>query len=102
MKTLVAAFVIVLLVSSTAFSGWYVAPTVVQAYYPAVPMYAAPVAVAPVPYATYMPVAVPAPVYSYAPVVGPTAVIVGRPAVIRARVFYPGQPVRNVVKAVVP
>ncbi len=102
MKTLLAAFVIVLLVSSTTFAGWYVAPTVVQAYYPAVPVYAAPVAVAPAPYAAYMPVAVPAPIYNYAPIVGPAPVIVGRPAVVRARVFYPGQPVRNVVKAVVP
>ena len=59
---------------------------------------------APAPYVSYMPVD-PAP-YAYSaysvPVVGPAPVLVRPAAVVRTRVFYPGQPVRNVLKAVVP
>jgi len=88
---------IVLLIGSTSFAGWYVAPTVVQAYYPMGPVYA------PAPYVAYMPVAGPSPYCAYSvPVVAPAPVWVGPPAVVRYRVFYPGQPVRNVVRAVVP
>jgi hypothetical protein len=102
MRTLIAALGIVLLVSSTSFAGWYVAPTVVNAYYPA-PVYAySPVMVAPAPYVSYMPVAAPAPYCAYSvPVVAPAPVYLGPPAVVRYRAFYPGQPVRNVLKAVV-
>jgi hypothetical protein len=118
MKTLIIALGIVLLIGSTSFAGWYVMPTVVQAYYPGVPVYAYPPAVvaAPAPYVSYMPVAAPAPYVSYmpaapapyacgaygVPVVAPAPVVIGPAAVVRARVFYPGQPVRNVLKAVVP
>ncbi len=58
-KTTVVALGILLLAGSTTFAGWYVMPTVVQAYYPGVPVYAypAPVMAAPVPYVSYMPVA---------------------------------------------
>jgi hypothetical protein len=113
MKTLLIALGIVLLIGSTSFAGWYVMPTVVQAYYPGVPFYAYP---APTPYVSYMPVAAPVPYMSYmpvapapcaygaygVPVVAPAPVVVGPAAVVRARVFYPGQPVRNVLKAVAP
>jgi hypothetical protein len=118
MKTLLIALGIVLLFGSTSFAGWYVMPTVVQAYYPGIPAYAypTPIVPAPVPYGSYMPIAAPAPYVSYMPVapapyaysaygvpaVSPAPVVVGPAAVIRARVFYPGQPVRNVLKAVVP
>jgi hypothetical protein len=106
MKIAIAALGILLLVSTTSFAAWYVAPTVVQAYYPMAPVYtyAPPVVVAPAPRVTYMPVVAPAPqcVYYAAPVVAPVPVVVARPAVVRTRVFYPGQPVRNIVKAVVP
>jgi hypothetical protein len=105
MKTLVSALGMVLLIGSTTFARWYVAPPVVAAYYPVGPVYAYPPAVvaAPAPYVAYMPTVVGAPPCAYgAAVVAPTPVVVGTPAVIRARVFYPGQPVRNVVKAVVP
>jgi hypothetical protein len=109
MKTLIAALVILLLISSTTFAGWYVVrPTVVQAYYPGAPVYAYPapyvsyMPVAPAPYVSYMPAA-PVQPYAYGvPVVAPAPIVVGPAAVVRARVFYPGQPVRNVVKAVVP
>jgi hypothetical protein len=98
MKTLISALVIVLLIGSTSFAGWYaVGPTVVQAYYPAPTVYAYPA-----PYVSYMPVVAPAPYVSYMPVVAPAPVVVRPAAVVRARVFYPGQPVRNVLKAVVP
>jgi hypothetical protein len=104
MKTLIAALGIVLLLSSTSFAGWYVGPTVYQAYYPMAPVYGypAPVVAAPAPYVAYMPVATPVVTYYNAPVVAPVPVIVGRPAVVRTKVYYPGQPVRNAVKAVVP
>jgi hypothetical protein len=105
MKTLIAALVIVLFFSTSCFAGWYYAPTVVQTYYPGAPVYAyaAPVAVAPAPYVSYMPVAAPSPYCAYSvPAVVPAPVVVGRPAVVRYKVFYPGEPVRNVVKAVVP
>ena len=105
MKTLIMALGIVLLVGSTAFAGWYVGPRVVRAYYPYGPVYAypAPVVAAPAPYMTYMPVPAPAPYWTYSvPVVAPAPVWVGPPAVVRYRGFYPGRPVRNVVRAVVP
>jgi hypothetical protein len=104
MKSVIIALLIVLLIGSTSFAGWYVPPRAVAAYYPGVPMYAypAPVVAAPAPYVSYMPAPAPAPYYSYGvPVVAPAPVVVGPPAVIRYRAFYPGQPVRNVVKAVV-
>jgi hypothetical protein len=104
MKAILVSLGILLLFASTSFAGWYVAPTVVQAYYPGVPVYAypAPVVAAPVPYVSYMPVAAPSPCAYGVPVYAPAPVIYGPPAVIRTRVFYPGQPVRNVIKAVVP
>ncbi len=109
MKSLVIAVAAVLLVSSTAYGGWYVGPTVGYAYYPAAPVYAYPPAPVVVsgPQAVYAPV-VTGPRVVYAPVV-PGAVMaappvwVGPPAVIvRSKVYIPGRPVRNVVRAVVP
>ena len=42
MKTLIVAIAVCLLLGSTAYGGWYVAPARVQAYYPMVPAYAYP------------------------------------------------------------
>jgi hypothetical protein len=111
MKTSIIALGIVLLISSTTFAGWYVVrPTVVQAYYPGVPVYVYPapyVSYMPMasaaPYVSYMPMATPVQPYAYGvPVGAPAPVLVGPAAVVRGRVFYPGQPVRNVLKAVAP
>jgi hypothetical protein len=97
MKTLLAALAMVLVMGSTAMAAHryvvaYPAPVPVVAYYAApAPVYAAP---APVPYyAYYAPpaVAVPAPVYAYP-----------APVVVRAKVYPYGQPVRNVLRAVLP
>jgi hypothetical protein len=104
MKTTIIALGVLLLAGSTSLAGWYVTPTV--AYYPGVPVYAypAPVYVAPVPYVSYMPVAAaPCACGGYsAPMVAPAPVLVAPAAVVRARVLYPGQPVRNTLKVVVP
>ena len=63
MKNLVIAVAVVLMLSSTAWAGWYVGPTVGYAYYPAVPVYVypAPVVVA-APQVVYAPVAAAGPV----------------------------------------
>ena len=120
MKTLVAAIAVLLLLGSTTYGGWYVAPRAVYAYYPAAPVYAYPapvvvrapyVAYAPVvqpPIVVPAPVLAPAPYVTYAPVVAPRIVVaapawVGPPAVVvRSKVYIPGRPVRNVVRAVLP
>jgi hypothetical protein len=101
MKSLLVALVIVLAMGSTALAGHgyvvaYPAPVPVAAYYaPPAPVYVAP---APVPYYAYYapavtayPVPVPAPVYAYP-----------APVVVRAKVYPYGQPVRNVIRAVLP
>ena len=97
MRHLVVAIAVLLLLGSTAYGGWYVGPRVVYAYPPVGPVYAypPPVVVSP-PQVVYSPV-VPAPMVTPAPVwVGPRGVVV------YPRVFIPGQPVRNVLRAVVP
>jgi hypothetical protein len=97
MRNLVIAVAVVLMLSSTAWAGWYVGPTVGYAYYPAVPayVYPAPVVVA-APQVVYAPVA-PGPVVTAAPVwIGPPGVVV------RSKVYIPGRPLRNVVRAVLP
>lgn len=100
MKTLIAALAVVFVLGSTAYGGWYgygyVGP---RAAYYAAPVYAYPptqVVVPATPYMTYSPV-VPARVLAPAPVV------VGRPVVVgpAGRVYIPGRPVRNAVRAVV-
>jgi hypothetical protein len=98
MKSLAIAVAAVLVLGSAAYGGWYVGPTVGYAYYPAAPVYAYPPA----------PVVVAAPRVVYAPVV-PAPVVVGSPVwvrppavVVRSKVYIPGRPVRNVVRAVVP
>jgi hypothetical protein len=69
-------------------------PVVTTAYY------------APVPYLAPAPVVMP--YYAASPVVayygGPVAVapVYGRPVIVRPKVYIPGQPVRNVVRAVTP
>jgi hypothetical protein len=89
MRNLVVALVVVLLLASTAtaFGGWYVGPRVVYAY-------PSPVVVSP--QVVYSPVVA-------APLVAPATVVVGPPAVIVGpRYYIPGQPVRNVLRAVAP
>jgi hypothetical protein len=100
MKHLIAATAIVLLASSTALAQWGYAPVVVApvptvSYY-APPAYYAPYAPAPVPMVSYYAPYAPAPVYAYPPAV----VVAPRPVVIVPRVYVPGQPVRNVLRAV--
>jgi hypothetical protein len=122
MRSIFAAIAVVLLLGSTAYGDWYVGPRVV--YYPAAPVYAYPAPaplyaypapvyayrvpiVAPAPYVAYSPV-VPAPAFAPAPViapplVAPAPVVVRTPrVVVRTKVYYPWQPARNVVKAVLP
>lgn len=76
---------------------WPTAPVVVQ---PAVPAPAATIVAYPGTVVSQS-VAVPAAVAVPAPMLVP-AVVYPAPAVIRAKVYYPGQPVRNVIRAVVP
>ena len=97
MRNVIIALAVLLLLGSTAYGGWYVGPRAVYTYYPpAGPVYAYGAPVVAPPYVTYSPVA---PV----PLVAPGPVWVAPPAVIVApRVYYPGQPVRNVLRAVVP
>jgi hypothetical protein len=116
----------VLLACSTAGAhGPYVVamPIAGPAAYAPVPTYVAPpqvitIPTVPVPAAVAMParvvvrspVVVPAPVVVHSPVVVPAPVVypyvapvvVPAPAVIRAKVYYPGQPVRNALRAVLP
>jgi hypothetical protein len=115
-KTLVAALVIVLLAGTTALAypwagvpvvpapaTYYVpSPVVVQAYYP--PVYAAPAPVyaVPAPVVVARPYLVAAPVVSPLPVAVPAPVYYGRPVVVHPKVYVPGQPVRNVLRAVTP
>ena len=101
MKHLIAATAIVLLASSTAMAQWGYAPVVVAPPDGGL-LWAAGVLCpgAAVPMVTYYP---PAPFYAYPPavVVGPRpVVVVPRPVVIVPRVYVPGQPVRNVLRAV--
>jgi hypothetical protein len=98
MKNLIIAIAVILLLGSTAYGGWYVGPTMVRAYYPVAPVYAYPAPmVVPGPQVVYSPV-VPGPVLAPAPV------WVGRPVVVgpAGRVYVPGRPVRNAVRAVLP
>ena len=109
MKSIFAAIAVVLLVASASYGAWYVAPAPVATYYAPLYGYPAPVyaypapPVVPAPYAVYSPVLAPRPYMTYAPVVAPAPVLVGPPAVVvRSKVFIPGRPVRNVVRAVLP
>lgn len=100
MKGLILGVALVLVLGSTAYGGWYVGPTVgyttyyAPGYYVGGPVYAYP---APAPYVTYSPVV-------GVPVVAPAPVWVGRPVVVgpAGRVYVPGRPVRNAVRAVLP
>lgn len=91
MKNLMLAAAVVLMFGSTACGGWYVGPTAVRAYYPMAPVVVAGPRVV---YSPMMmgPMMVPAPVWA------------GRPVVVgpAGRVYLPGRPVRNVVRAVLP
>ena len=58
-------------------------------------------------YRPVLPVVSPAPTVVYRPVgaaevLAPAPVVVGPPAVIRTKVYYPGEPVRNLLKAITP
>jgi len=69
-------------------------PVVTTSYYAPTPYYAA----APVPYYVASPVV--APYYAASPVA--FAPIYGRPVIVYPRIYVPGQPVRNVLRAVTP
>jgi len=71
----------------------YYAPAPVAAYYAPAPVYV------PAPVTSYY---APAPVYAPAPLYAPAPVVIGRPAVVRSKVYYPGRPVRNFFRAVTP
>jgi hypothetical protein len=117
MKKILIALGIVLLASTASYADWYY-PGVVTAYYPGygVSAFEAPAYVAPAPvaysayYAPYAPVVVARPRVAYMPVAQPVVVaqpmvapvLVGPPAVIRSKVYYPGYPVRNTIRAVLP
>ena len=99
MKNSIIAVAMILAFGSTAYGQWYAAgPTVGYAYYPGEAVYAAP---APVlvarPRVVYSPVVV-------APVMAPAPVWVGRPVVVgpAGKVYLPGRPVRNTLRAVLP
>jgi hypothetical protein len=80
--------------------------------YPAAPVVAAPTTVyrpvaAPVPYTAYRPVAAPVPYTAYQPVAAPVAYPAAPAAVFWSpyggtEVRVPGQPVRNLLRAIVP
>jgi hypothetical protein len=92
MKSIFTALVLVLFLGSAACGGWYYGPRV--ACYPTAPVYAYPA-----------PVVVQQPYVAYTPVVAAPAVVVRTPAVVvgaRWRVYVPGRPVRNVVRAALP
>ena len=99
MKSLSVAIVFVLVCSSTASGGWHhgvwmpvPAPVVVPsyAYYPPPPVY------------VYRTPALMPPVVAPHYVGYPPAAVVPSPVVVYPKVFYPGQPVRNVLRAVLP
>jgi hypothetical protein len=107
MKNILAAVALVLLLGSTAYGQWYVGPRAV--YYRAAPVYAypAPVYAYPAPYYAYrVPVVAPSPYFAYSPVMaGPVVAPAwyGPPGVVvRSKVYIPGRPVRNAVRAIVP
>lgn len=84
----IVAIVLVLLAGSTALAGWpQAAPVTVYSYYPAAPAYVYPQTVA-------VPV-MPAPALAPAVVVYPAPV-----AVVRAKAYYHGRPVRNTIRVV--
>lgn len=129
MKNFVAAMAVVLLAGSTAFGqqayvvmmpvaqaapipvATYYQPAAPVAYYAPTPV-ASPVVAVPQQYYVASPVvAVPRRYYVASPVVAPapmaSAVVVppsayGRPVVVHPKVYVPGQPVRNVLRAVTP
>jgi hypothetical protein len=103
MKSLVVviALAVVLLSGSSVWAYWgYVGPVRAYAYYPVAPAYAYP-GVAVMPFVPG-PVVVRRPVVVPAPVVVPGPVVYPYPVVIRPRVYYYGQPVRNALRAVMP
>jgi hypothetical protein len=114
----VAVVVMVGVTSATADAQVVVHPRAHVVYSPVVPAYPpvvvhhAPVAmtVAPVVVTQYAPTVVnyvpAAPTVVYQPIVttvpAPVYVPVGRPVIVRPKVYVPGQPVRNVFRAITP
>ncbi|MBN2024368.1 MAG: hypothetical protein JW809_16415 [Pirellulales bacterium] len=93
---------VVLMAASTATAGWAYAAAgpAVYGYYPIAPVYTYPAYPGPVPMVVARPVV---PVVAPAPFVyGPAPVVYGYPYVVRSRVYVPGQPVRNTLRAVFP
>jgi hypothetical protein len=129
MKSPILAAVLVLVLGSVSYAGWYVVPQGVYAYHPyysyypyyaAAPVYAYPPPMVAAPQVAYSPV-LPGPQVAYSPVLpGPQVVYspvvpapvyapppvpywYGPPAVVvRGKVYLPGRPIRNVVRWVVP
>ncbi len=79
------------------------APAPVVVYQPVV---AAPVVTPVVVYRPAVSVVPVSPVVVYRPVVGeviaPPPILVGKPTIIRTKVYYPGEPIRNLIKAITP
>jgi hypothetical protein len=115
MKNTLLVLVALLAIGSTASAQW-IAPEVVTTYYGG-PVYAASepyvapapyIAPAPVVYSTYYApsVVVASPRVAYMPispvVAAPAPVVYGRPAIVRTKVYYPYQPIRNTVRYVLP
>jgi len=101
MKTTILAIAATLMLGATAQARWYAGPVAAYAYYPvAAPAYVCPApVVVPGSHVVYSPVMAPAPVVAPLPVwVGPPAVVVGP----TGKVYIPGRPVRNTVRAVLP
>lgn len=96
-------------VGSTALAGWtFVAPVAVPApvvyqYWPAAPVVVYRPAVVEVPeLPVAAPVLAPPPVLTPAPVAYRVPVVYAPAAVVRTKVYYRGQPVRNAVKTLLP
>jgi hypothetical protein len=113
---LVVTLAIVLVASSSLFAQGYATfvpagPAPAVAYYgpaPVVP-YGPVVSTAyyaPAPYYVAAPVVVPRRYYVAAPVVAAPVVVApayyGRPVIVRPKIYIPGEPVRNVLRAVTP
>jgi hypothetical protein len=103
-KNFVIAVAMLLAIGSTAYGQWYAGPSVGYAYYPAEPVYypAEPVYGYPAPVMVARPRVVYSPVV-VAPVMAPVPVW-GRPVVVgpAGKIYVPGRPVRNAVRAVLP
>jgi hypothetical protein len=83
-------------------------PAPVVVYHPVVasPVVAPAIVTPVVAYRPVVPVVSVSPTVVYRPVatevLSPVPVLVGKPAIIRTKVYYPGEPIRNLIKALTP